>query len=188
MLGVALLQDLDMFNQLVHDSLDQLLIENGYRITEESEGYVQYSSGRVTLIFTYDEREKSNHFYIAENEDDEFPIGDKLIKSIFHSSLRIENLPSDVFVDNINRLLSETEGKTIMIGTDAYEKIKDYVESESRSYTNDLLRRQFIQKADLAWKNKDYREFLNNIDRISKEELPPSYLLKYKIAHKNVIH
>jgi 2,3-bisphosphoglycerate-independent phosphoglycerate mutase len=62
----------------------------------------------------------------------------------------------------------------------------DYVEKESSDYTFELIHRQTLDAASKAWDIKDYKNFIELIDRIDIYKVSKSFQLKYKIAKQKI--
>ncbi|HWB26797.1 MAG TPA: hypothetical protein VG738_15040 [Chitinophagaceae bacterium] len=113
-------------------------------------------------------------------------IDNEILTQFFQSDLRLSNVPANDFVDNL--ILFFKKEAIFLSGGDMskiYELEKFDLE-RAQTYTTDLLIKQQLPSIDIAWKNKNYKAFVDLVNQVDKRKLPPSYSMKLKIAAEKV--
>jgi hypothetical protein len=157
--------------------LKPLFEKHGFNIVDRSKSYVRFDSKSVSVIFGYNERERSNFVFVGVRGQDPHELDKKNLKDVFGY---------DTETHLLDRFLSDflsDKGNGILVGDLAIlRKLDEYQKERSSVYTDNLIKRQHLNIADKAWDKKDYLTFVRHIDLIGKENLPKSYTLKYKMA------
>ncbi|HEX7906321.1 MAG TPA: hypothetical protein VF487_20745 [Chitinophagaceae bacterium] len=174
------------FNELVSNKLSPFLNKHGFSITEEFKNYVKLVSAVVEVVVSYDERENSNSFYVGFINDNLTLIDNTIIKQVLNAQAELRITPSEMFLDDLINFL-KSEGRCILEGNvQKLISIREFEKKRSETYTSMLLNKQIFFAANEAWQNENFREFISQIDKIDKNEVPPSYRLKYKIANQKL--
>jgi hypothetical protein len=170
------------FNILVKTQLFPIFQKYGFEIKEEFKNILRFQSSIIEINIVFNNYEKSCCISIGKNGDPLYELRNNAVKELFNSSLSIEQITPEAFVQNLSILFETKEGNEILKGN--IEKIKI---SEDENYTSELIRRQVLNVASKAWRNNDYITFVKSIDTIGVNYIPQSYLLKYKIAKQKII-
>ena len=105
-------------------------------------------------------------------------------QTFFNSDLKLNDTSPEILVNNL-ALFFEEEGKPLLNGDIAtLDAIEKCITRESEEYTRKLIEKQNLDKANNAWNEGNYNEFIKCMDGMDKQKLPPSYELKYKMALK----
>ena len=113
-------------------------------------------------------------------------IDDDILVKFFHSKLQLSQVPVEVFINNLV-LFFENEAQPLLSGdVGRINELEKFDLERSQKYTYDLIEKQNLAAADKAWGNSNYRDFIQVMDKVDKDKLPPSYHLKYKIAQQKL--
>ena len=104
---------------------------------------------------------------------------------LFNSSLSVEQVTPEIFVQNLSMLFATQEGIEILQGN--VKNLKTFMIRQSDNYTFELLLKQALEISTKAWEANDYAAFVDSIDKIGISKLPQSYRLKYKIAKQKLL-
>ncbi|MBN7811558.1 hypothetical protein J0A68_11395 [Algoriphagus sp. H41] len=149
----------------------------GFNAVEIHKNVIRLESSKVTVTIAYDEREKSNLFFVGHINSISHLLNSKNLKEVFNYDRSARNF-ADFLLDFLNN-----EGKGILKDDlDKLNELDAFEERQAKIYTNNLLTEQEVSAADNAWANRDYLTFVNVIERIDLAQLPGSYKLKYKMA------
>ncbi len=158
--------------------------QHGFTISDAWKNYMQYNSDTVSVIFSYDEREKSFSTFAGRKHGQSVLLSFDVIENIFSESLDIYN--GNSIADREIHFFSG-QGKGLLTGdVTTLNRLEKYSELEAKRYTDDLVSRQKISLADKAWNNKEYLDFIKFLDELDKNSLPKSYSKKYEIALKKL--
>lgn len=175
------------FNKLVFKKLGIIFKNNNLHIIEQSNNHVKLKSNSLVIRLIHDERENSNGIYVGSNEEFLYPVNEFILKSAFNSNVKIDNVTAEVFLNSLC-IFFENDGKSLISGNQyALEAIKKYVYNASETYTDQIVNAQILEAANIAWDIRNYKEFIIYMDKLDKQILPESYLLKYKIAIKKLV-
>lgn len=172
------------YNTLVRTSLFPILNKYGFDIAEEFKNIVRFKSSKIEINIVFNDFENSNYISIGKQNEVLYPLNDNAIRIIFNSELHIEQVPPEVFVQNLSIIFQQKEGIEILNG-----KIEPFIAFklvEINDYNVALIQRQILETASKAWKMNDYKAFVKSIDEIDIEKIPQSYQLKYKIAKRKL--
>ena len=113
-----------------------------------------------------------------------YPINNKSLRVIFNSDLNIEEVRPEIFIQNLSVIFQQKESNEILKGN--IGSFVDFKLEEIKDYNLMLMNKQTLEAASKAWRKSDYKEFIVIIDKSNIENLPQSYLLKYKIAKQKI--
>lgn len=131
------------FNKLISEKLRPLLIENGFKLTEESKHIVNYKSGSLVVAMVHNPRENSNTLWIGRDGFQEVEIDNQVMKEFFNSDLKISNLPQETFVNNVF-LFFVGDGEGLIKGDESdVISLEKFSERRSSEYTESLINKQF---------------------------------------------
>ena len=138
---------------------------------------------KVNIVFNpYD---RSFLVEIGKRDETLYLLDDYVVKELFNSSLSVEQVTPEIFVQNLSTLFATQEGIEILQGN--VKKLKSIMIRQSDNYTFELLLKQALEISTKAWEANDYAAFVNSIDKIGINRLPQSYQLKYKIAMQKLL-
>lgn len=172
------------FNELVKTRLFPILQKHGFEITEEFENILRFQSSVMKLNVAFNQNDRSLFVEIGKRDDTLYPLNDYVVKILFDSSLSIEQVTPETFVQNISVLFETREGVAIL--NSDVELLKSIVRQQSENYTSELLLNQTLGVASKAWEANNYMAFVESIDKIGISGVPHSYQLKYKIAKQKL--
>lgn len=172
------------FNRLVKQQLFPIFQKEGFKILEEFKNIIRFESSTMKVNIVFNDYEKSNYIEIGRRGETLYPLNNNVVRNIFNSKLQIDQVSQEVFVNNLAMIFEQKEGVEILRGNIKY--LVKFIEQESNDYTFELVQRQTLQAASKAWENKDYKGFINSIDKMNIEKIPQSYQLKYKIAKEKL--
>lgn len=176
------------FVEKVKERIGPVIDKYDLKILEESTDFLKIASQGLLMGIAHNPLEKSYTLWFCKNDGsiDSVEINDKLLKEFFHSDLKLNDIPLEPFLDNLV-LFFENEARGMLSGKlTEIDGLMDFSLKQAGEYTQELLNRQNLNGADQAWKNKDYKTFIQFIDKIKGDTLPPSYLLKYKMARQRL--
>jgi len=174
------------FDQLVIEKIEPILRRWGYKIVERYENFFRFQSGNVEMRIAYNFLDKGHYFEIGKKNAHLHPINDSSIKQVFGVDIKVEQVSKEVFADNIVVFL-ETKGSDILKGNlDKLTQLETFVVQKSEKYTSGLIEKQCLESANKAWDSGNYREFIRLLEHIHVDNIPKSYLLKYKIASQRI--
>ena len=97
-----------------------------------------------------------------------------------------EHMTVDRYMENLIAFFS-TGGRRLLEGDGILLKeMFELRDKMAAQYTADLLRRQWMAKADKAWREKRYQDFVTMASQIDLTEVAGSYQLKLKIALREI--
>jgi hypothetical protein len=173
------------FNKKVLEKLGLFFDKYDLHIVEQRNNYLKLQSYYFIAIISYNQFEHSTTLWIGSN-DKQVEIDNLLLKSFFNSDLQLSNLPVEIFINNL-ALFFKNEAESLLTGDIIkLKELENFDLNRSEEYTNDLLYKQLLDIASNNWKNKDYKLFVETIDKIDINRVPESYTLKYKIAMRYV--
>jgi len=174
------------FNQLVREKIVPLFKGYKFLVVEEYENYFRFESNFVEATISYNELDRTSLFEIGKVGESLYPLNDKLIKQVFGSDTKINQVTKEIFVDNIALFLKSNGSALLRDDESKLLELKIFSEKESEVYTFQILQEQNLAAANKAWENGNYKEFIKIIDQTNKDKLPSSYQLKYKIAKQKI--
>lgn len=180
-----------IFNELAHLKLDIIFQKYNLKVVREFENYIKLQSNMVVIALGYDKREDAGFLYAGKDDSSLMLIDGDVINRFFIMCLEnhfiIPEKTQEDYVNNILHFFSD-KGRILLEGDVAMiRKIEIYIHTKNRVYSSTLLLEQNLISADEAWEINDYLSFINYINMINIEVLPPSYALKYKIASQKLL-
>ena len=172
------------FNTLVKTQLFPILQKYGFEIAEEFKNILRFQSSVIEINIVYNDYEKSCYISIGKKGKSLYELRNNAVKELFNSSLSVEQVTPEVFVQNLFSLFETKEGSEILKGS--IETFIKFKISEDNNYTSELLQRQALEAASRAWEANDYVAFVESIEEIGISKIPQSYQLKYKIAKQKL--
>lgn len=172
------------FNTLVKAQLSPILQKYGFGIAEEFKNIFRFQSSVMKVNVVFNQYDRSFLVEIGKQDDELYPLNDYVVKELFHSSLSVEQVTPEVFVQNISVLFGTPEGVELLQGN--VKSLKNIAIQQSENYTSELLLKHGLEFALRAWEAKDYATFVESIDKIGIRKIPQSYQLKYKIAKQKL--
>ena len=180
------------FNESIHYKLDNIFREYDLRKVDEIKNFIKLKSKSVTIMLSYDDRENGGALYAGENEESAVLINFNTIRKFF-----VVNLEKDFifpeknqndFIDNLVTFF-KGPGRALLEGNSMIlQEIESYIHNKNKMYTEKILQEQNLISANEAWDKGNYKSFIYYIDKISLQNLPPSYSLKYKIAYQKILN
>ncbi len=172
------------FNNLIKSQIFPILKKYGFEIVEEFKNILRFQTSEIKLNIGFNEYDRSFLVEISMQDDTFYPLNDYAIKELFISSLSVEKVTPEIFVENLSILLGTQEGVSILQGN--VKSLKNVVTQQSENYTSELLLKQALKISAKAWEAKNYAAFVESIDEIGISKIPQSYQLKYKIAKQKL--
>jgi hypothetical protein len=172
------------FNTLVKTQLFPIFQKYRFEIAEEFKNILRFQSSAIEINIVYNDYEKSCYISMGKKGQSLYELRNNAIKELFNSSLSIEDVTPEVFVQNLLSLFETKEGTELLKGD-----IDDFIKfkiSEDNHYTSALLLKQGLEVASRAWEANDYVNFIESIEKIGIGKIPISYQLKYKIAKQKL--
>ncbi len=175
------------FSQLVLQQNRLIFDKYNLHVIEQDDNYIKLLSKKLQFIIVHNKRENSNTFFIGrKDKNDVVEIDNDLLERFFQSKLELSEVSIDVFLRNLEAFF-ENEAKPLLTDDlNFITQLEKFDLERSNEYTLNLLMRQKLIAADDAWSQSNYKEFINLIDQINNEDIPASYLLKYKIANQRL--
>ena len=156
------------FNQLVKADLFPMLQEYGFGIAEEFKNIIRFQSSVIEMDIVYNDFEKSCYISIGKKKEPLDELRNNAVKELFNSSLSVEQVTPEIFIQNLSAIFKTKEGVSILKGN-----VEDFIKyniSEANDYTFELLQRQTLEIASKAWARNEYKEFVKNVDEIGKDD------------------
>lgn len=172
------------FNTLVKARLFPILQKYGFEIAEEFKNILRFQSSVMKVNVVFNQYDRSFLIEIGKQDNELYPLNDYVVKELFHSSLSVEQVTPEIFVQNLFALFCTPEGIGLLQGN--VKPLKSIAIQQSENYTAELLLKQGLEVASRAWDAKDYVAFVESINKIGFSKIPQSYQLKYKIAKQKL--
>ena len=177
------------FNQIIKNRIYSTLNKLRFELLDEydSVGFgnsIRFKSDCLIISIIFDKRERLFYISIEENNHS-YPLTDSVINKLFDLNSYIDKQSDiNIFADNLYSLLQNPKVQKMICGD--IEKLKEISYENSHEYTNKMLLEQQVKIASKAWDDRDYRMFIEVIDKLKMIDLPKSYQLKYEIAKKKI--
>jgi hypothetical protein len=170
------------FSQIILEHLGAIFNNYNVKVIEQRCDFVEVQSETCKIIIAHNHLENSNIVWLGViDREDLVEIDNELLELYFHSKLKLSQVTVEHFVKNLHHFF-QSEGTSIFASATQVNKLVDFDLKRSESYTQNIIHRQVMESADIAWENKDYNCFINIMDDIDYNILASSYKLKYKIA------
>ena len=175
------------FNQIIEKKLIPFFDKYNINIVENRNNYLKFQSIDVVIILTYNQLEYRSTLWLGKsnNEADKIEIDDFIITLFFKSDLKLNFASIENFTNNLILFFTKDAEKILIGETKILEDLIEFASARSKRYTEDLLKHQNLIELDKDWEIKNYKAFIKTIDKLNLNELPKSYMLKYKIALHN---
>lgn len=173
------------FNALVKTRLFSILQKYDFELVEESKNVLRFQSPILKLNIAFNQYDRSFLVEIGKREDTLYSLNDNVVKEILNSSLSVEQVTPEIFVQNLFTLFSTHEGIELLRGN--VKLLKSIMMQQSDNYTFEILLKQALETSKKAWEANDYAAFVYSLDRIGINKLPQSYRLKYEIAKQKLL-
>lgn len=172
------------FNILVKTQFFPILQKYGFEIKEEFRNILRFQSSDMKLNVAFNQYDRSFLVEIGKRDKTLYPLNDNVVKVLFNSSLPIERVKPEAFVQNLALVFESKKGVEILKGN--MESFQGTVILQSGNYTSELISKQLLDVASKAWKNNDYMTFIESMDKLEYGNIPRSYQSKYKIAKQKL--
>jgi hypothetical protein len=173
------------FNTLIKTQISPILRKHGYRLSEEFENIIGFKSLSMRLNFAYNAYDRTFLVEIGRQGNYLNTLDDNAVKGIFGFELPIEQVTMEDFVRNLSVLFEQPQVVKLLEGN--VSPLEKFSAQASSDYTASLVRSQLLEDISRAWDDKNYGEFIRIVDKIGLDDLPGSYLLKYKIAKRKFV-
>jgi len=171
-----------IFSEIILENFGAVFNSYKFKVIEQRCDFIGVQSKVCKIIIARNQLENSNVFWLGVNDKDHLvEIDNELLELYFHSKLKLSQVSLENFVENLHEFF-QFEGKSIFESATYISELVEFDLKRSESYTQNILYRQVIESADIAWENEDYICFINMLNDIDYNMLPSSYKLKYKIA------
>jgi len=184
------------FKAIIKDELKFLEEDFQYRCTQCDEAIIEYSNDKVVVMFSYDKNrsfEIECSFQLLQKKDQDFPF--TLSELLLYHNASEKNLLSGIQVsdeDNLKPVIREISsylkkyGQDILQGSkNAYTVLENFRNKESENYTDEVVLRPVIIKAERAWNEKNYLEFYKLLNPY-KDKLNESDKKKLAFSFKKI--
>lgn len=172
------------FNTLVKTQLFTILQKYGFEIAEEFKNILRFQSSGIKVNVVFNRYDGAFLVEIGKQDNELYPLNDYVVKELFHSSLSVEQVTPEIFVQNLSAIFCTPEGIELLQGN--VKPMKSIAIQQSDNYTSELLLNQGLEVASKAWEAKNYIAFVESINKIGISKIPQSYQLKYKIAKQKL--
>jgi hypothetical protein len=112
-------------------------------------------------------------------------ITDDILKSVFNSTLKIENQVIENFIYNVELFLN-TYSRQIFLEENVFEILESYQLVTSNEYTKNLIMEFQIEKLYKFWKEKNFQSYVSAFDIIDKENVTNLEKNRYEYAKKQI--
>ncbi len=176
------------FIEKIIEPIESLLSKYNFFLKEKRKNFIEFESDFLSLSISYNEFEISLYIFISRiNSIYGIEIDNELVKVIFKSDLVLKNKSLESYIDYLVNLMQNDLFKQLLLNDlPILENIEVFNKERSKIYTNNLILRQNINNVDRLWNSGNYKFFIDEIDKISFNNLPASYKLKYNIALKKI--
>ncbi len=162
--------------------LTPFFLKNEFLTTESFKDNIKYESNYCVVTMSYDNRDRSISIFVGRKGKNLTELTEDILKNFFNTDDKL--LLDEKFVANFVKFLNG-KGKAILSGdANVLDKLDEFANVLAKTYTENLMTSQSMKLADKAWSEKNYMEFINQLDRIEKGSLTETYLKKYQIALK----
>lgn len=173
------------FNTLVKAQLFPIFQKYGFRIAEEFKNILRFQSSVMKVNLVFNDYDKSHLVELGRQGETLYPLNNNAVKALWGSfALPVEQVTSEIFVQNLFLLFETKEGVEILKGN--ISLLESAISQQSKNYTSELLLNQELEISAKAWAVNDYAAFVESIDKIGVSKIPQSYQLKYKIAKQKL--
>lgn len=176
------------FNEKIFEKVIPFFLNKGFIINDKSIDYLEIQNDKITMIFSYNKRERDLDTYIFKNNEPEngFELLNKILEEFFVTDIKLKMIPFNDYFDNVLKFFSGPGNPIINYDENIFAKLLEFVHNLNREYTKRNILASKIQRLDKAWKAKDYSLFITLIRDLDLEDLPRSYTEKLRIAKKRI--
>lgn len=104
------------FNTLVKTRFFSILQKYGFEIEEEFENVLRFQSPVMKVNIVFNPYDKSFLVEIGKRNETLYPLDNYVVKELFNSSLSLEQVTPEIFVQNLSTLFATQEGSEILQG------------------------------------------------------------------------
>jgi hypothetical protein len=169
---------------LVKIQIVPLMEPYSYKTAEEYPGFLRLTSPVMEVRFSRDPRDYYKSVGFNKLGGFCYELNDTAIAEVFDSDLKIDQVSTDTFIQTIVLLFQHPKGIALLQGD--ITALERSILRQHDEYTRASLLEQKVKAVDTAWQNKEYAKFLDLLEKIDPDDVPGSYLLKYKIALKSL--
>lgn len=177
---------MNSLNNFVNNRIKEILSKYKFDVDEEYENYFKFSSDDFSLVISHNKLDKINSFDIGKRGSQSNEINNLILKRVFKTNLRFEQLPLSKFLINVEIFLNEYSNQIFCPDCQIIDIIQLITENEAKIYTNSIIESQYLNFANNAWANKNYDEFIKYMDKIIFMDLSKSMIMKYQFAKKRL--
>ncbi len=163
-------------NIIIKEKLTTILALHNFRVSNEYDNFVEFSSEIYSITVSHNQMENSNSLSIGKKNSHLIEINRRILKSIFNLDINIENLPFKQFIDNVEKVLNGIASFLFSQNSTLIEEMEELDYLEAKLYTRQLIHKQNLKIANIAWNEKKYTEFIRIFDELCIDLLPKSYI------------
>jgi hypothetical protein len=157
-------------------------LDHKFSIVENSSDYIRYEYENLGIYISHDWRDNSISVFISRNREHIAELTDEILRDFFKDETRLRN--NDSFAADLINFLSG-KGKALLENDfTTIARLRSCTHQSARTYTADLLKRQYLRAADIAWEMKNYAAFIEQLNKIPEGSLSKTYQMKYQYALK----
>lgn len=154
-----------------------LLQNNGFNITETSQGYVRFESSAAVITCSFDPRERQYYVHAGVSKAELYELDPLNLKQVFGFDTG-ELHPAEYFI----KFFQQKDNPILLGDVQSLEALKRFVLQRSQEMMERIWRDQHLKAVDEAWKRKDYRAIIDSISKLDFAKLQDSVKKKYRIA------
>lgn len=156
--------------------------QNKFSVAETFKNYIRYENRRVKIAVAYDWRDNSITVFVGQIDKFETELSGDTIDKFFNDNINLRN--NNLFTENLISFLTGKGNALLKEDLNTLFKLEEYSNRMAKEYTDNLIKEQNLRAADDAWQEKNYSEFITQLDKIKKDSLSQTYLMKYQYALK----
>lgn len=170
------------FVDLVKTQLFPILKKYDFEISEEITDSIVFQSWELEIGTFYNPYDRTSSISIGKKGEEQLPLYDSVVQEIFNSSLPVEQVTPETFVHNLSLVFQTKEGESLLKGNS--EPFTKATEAKIHNDFAGFMQKQTLAAAAKAWEAQDYGTFIAIMEKLDRNQLPESWLLKYSIAKK----
>jgi len=169
------------FENVLKENIYSFFKNEGFDIIKENNNLIEFKSSSIRLRMAFNNREKSYFIEIGRTDDTLYPFDDLSIKEIIGYNPYLNESCSHLeFVQKIIKIFYSEEGYKLLKGN--IESLIFISKKRSNAYKKEIELKHILDKASIAWNERDYIAFITILSNISQNDIPTTFSVKLKIA------
>ena len=167
------------FETEIYD-LEQILLDNEFQLINYSQNYARYRRNNVEMTLARDPRDRLFYISLGLTDSDVIELTPEIVCDFF-GDCRFKYQGS-LTINNLVSFLSERGREIISGNEEIITNLGRFSAQLARDYTQKLINEINLKTLEQAWKEKDYRKYIELVDQTDNGSLTEIQLKRYRIA------